>query len=173
MKYILVIFFSVILLSCNKPAPKSGNKYPDIKSFFEKEAQRLSSVKRPVVKTVSRNGNRETTNAAHLNWTNEFNLFIESDINKPAWKDSYRVSQTGDLTLYKALDSNLRTRSILLKKKPDGTIRYVEIFNKTVNSLYQSSEHLTYLTDSLYYIRKQQNVLLIGNNRYEITGRFR
>ena len=172
MKYIL-IFFAITLISCNQPITKSGKRYPDIKSFFEKEALRLSSIKKHVEKTVSRNGNKETKNIGNLNWLNEFNLFIESDINKPAWKEFYQISQKHDLTIYNALDSSLRTRYIIIKKKSDGTIKYVEIFNKTANSLYQSSEHLAYLTDSICSIKKQQNVILLGNNQYQIISRIK
>ncbi len=170
MKYILILFFSIILVSCDDPIPKSNKKYFDIKSFFEREAQRLSSIKKGVEKTVSRNGYKETRKFNSLNWMNEFNLFIESDINKPAWKDRYQISQKNNFTIYMALDSNLRTRYILIKRKTNGTIDYIEILNKTINSLYQSSEQLTYLVDSVYYIKKQQNVRLIGNNEYEIIG---
>ncbi len=171
MKNISIAFFTIVLIACNKPIPKSGNKYLDIKSFFEKEARRLSSLEKSVTKTVSRNGNKETKNLNNLNWINEFNLFIESDINKPAWKDSYQISQKNNILIYKALDSNLRTQHMLIKRKSDRNIGYIEIVNKTSNSLYQSSEHLTYLADSVYSIKKQQNISLIGNNKYEIMGR--
>jgi hypothetical protein len=98
-------------------------------------------------------------------------MFTESDINKPAWRDSYRVVEDSGRISYRALDSNLRTRSIVIKKDIAGKPTQIDIINKTHNLLYQSREHLRYVPDSIYSIDKKQHVILIGDNHYLVSGR--
>ncbi|HYK76271.1 MAG TPA: hypothetical protein VEV16_04785 [Daejeonella sp.] len=173
MKYTYLFLISIIFYSCTAPSVKPAASYIDLKSFFQSEAQRLSKLNKPVEKTVSRNQVSQTKKLTGIDWANELTLFTESDINKPAWRDSYKtIHKPGEL-IYLALDSNLRTRKIRIKENENGRIQEVEILNYTKNQLYSSKEHLIYITDSLYRIDKQQHVLLLGDNRYEISGKIK
>jgi hypothetical protein len=126
-----------------------------------------------VDKTVSRNSVSENRENISPNWDAEFSMFAESDINKPAWTDSYTVRTDSSGTSYTAIDNKLRTRSIRLKKNKSGSIIEVAVVNLTKNYLYSSSEELLYIPDSLYRILKKQDVILLGNNSYEISGIFK
>lgn len=167
---VLAVLLMVILASCAEPAKKPAGKYTDIKGFFESEASRLRKKRAIVDKTVRRNEVSETKHGLSVNWKNELALFIESDINKPAWHDSYKVTGDSSSISYIALDNDLRTRSIEIHKGPDGRLLEISIINETKNNLYKSFESLKYITDSTYMINKTQDVLLLGNNRYTITG---
>ncbi len=145
----------------------------DLKGFFEQEAIRLSKTSATVEKTVSRNGISESKKDISPDWNIELSLFTESDINKPAWKDSYRISKDSTGTSYIALDNKLRTRSIRIRKNRQGDLSELVIFNRIANNLYSSTEELKYIPDSLYRIIKTQDVILLGNNNYEISGIFR
>ena len=162
----------LMLVSCAKPEEKAVTKYLDIKGFFESEVQRLTKSNLLVDKTVTRNEISETRTGKSINWKNELGLFTESDINKPAWRDSYKITEDSREVIYTALDSNMRTRTIHAKKDTHGGLRHISIINQTKNNLYQSSEHLTYIPDSIYKIDKSQHVMLLGSNRYQITGVF-
>jgi hypothetical protein len=166
----IIVLCMLILVSCAKPEQKTPNRYLDLRKLFETEASRLAKLDPKVNKTVSRNQVSETKKDISIDWKNELSLFMESDINKPAWRDSYRIDESKTDLLYTALDSNLRTRSIHIKKNLNGKLMHVFIVNKTHNNLYQSSEELSYIPDSMYHIVKQQHVILLGDNRYEITG---
>ena len=146
--------------------------YFDLKGYFINDTARLNHSNIPVDKTVTHNGIAETKTVHIDNWGRELDLFIASDINKPAWKNSYSVTTTGDFLIYKAKDPDLKTREVMIKKDRQK-VKWILIFNYTKNALYQTTEKLTYFPDSLYLIQKKQQVRLIGTNIYTIKGVFK
>jgi hypothetical protein len=165
-------FLCFVFLSCNETEEVRVNKFRDIRGFFSEEAKRLEKQKTIVNKTVRRNGIFEKKNNISPVWDTELSLFSESDINKPAWRDSYRVHIDSTGTSYTALDNKLRTRSIRIKKNKMDKLIELTVVNRTSNYLYSSSEELLYIPDSLYRIIKIQDVVLLGKNSYEINGIF-
>lgn len=172
MKYTLVLLFLVIS-ACSQPEEEiKRNTYADLKGFFDAEASRLVKSDPLIKKTVARNDVSETRELKGIDWKTELSLFAESDINKPAWKDSYKVTNLPGRVSYKATDSSLRTREISINKDSKGKITKVTILNQSNNMLYSTTEQLMYIPDSLYQISKKQQVIVIGDNRYYINGEF-
>jgi virulence-associated protein VapD len=171
MRFSAFFLLGLWLSSCAEPDVKSTQKhYTDIKGFVESEVNRLSKSNIRVNKTVVQNGISESLSNIAVNWKNELALFSESDINKSAWKDSYKVIEKKESTEYHALDSNLRTKLITIRYNKNKETVYLEIKNQTNNSLYKTNETLTYIPDSAYTVIKDQKVLFLGKNRYEIKG---
>jgi hypothetical protein len=166
------LYFIVILPAC-KPAiqQNAGLKYFDVKGFFEKESVRLTKLNPLIVKSVYHNGATESKKVHIDNWGTELGLFSGSDINRPAWKDSYNVIAEGNILMYKTKDTLLNTREILIKQV-NGRVEYMLIYNHSKNLLYTNDEVLTYFPDSLYQINKIQSVRLLGTNKYQIKGFF-
>lgn len=147
--------------------------YFDIKGFFEQEAARLSKNSTPILKEIARNQeNTESKKITIKDWQKELSLFIESDINKPAWTSSYDIIDAGDSIVYTTSDPDLRTKKIVVKKEGEK-IASIAIHNEVTNQLYTSQEELYYAPDSLYQIEKEQDVRIIGTNHYLITGSFK
>jgi hypothetical protein len=144
-------------------------KYFDLKGFFTADAARLNKLNKPVVKTVIHNGVTQNKKVRIGDWERELDLFIGSDINRPAWKDSYTVTVSGDITIYRAKDPKLKMRQMDIKWDKDK-VRWFLIFNRIKNLLYETTEKLTYFPDSLYSIEKYQHVKLMGNNTYTVQG---
>ncbi|MDO8991853.1 hypothetical protein [Daejeonella sp.] len=149
---------------------KTKTVFFDIKGFFEAEVKRLTSKKSTVNKSVRQNDQAEIKKNLSVDWDNELALFIASDIIKPAWKDSYKISGNSLHFNYIAIDTNLRTRSVEIKKDQQGRAVFFKIKNLTRSKLYESSEELTYIPDSIYTINKSQSVRFLGNNTYQISG---
>lgn len=174
-RYLAILGFILLqaLHSCkgDSHAGADTGKFFDIKGYFQADSLRLSKLNPLVTKTVVHNTDTETKKLHIENWGNELRLFIESDINKPAWKASYTVQDDSDFLIYKAKDPSLRTRDIIIKKM-GGKIKWILIFNHSTNALYESEEKLSYYPDSLYEIRKLQKVKLMGLEKYTITGAF-
>ncbi|WP_207423599.1 hypothetical protein [Desertivirga brevis] len=161
----------LLIAGCSNKQEASGVKsYFDISGFFSSEAASLHNEGATVLKTVIQNGKTEQKNITNINWKTELELFSNSDINKPAWDKSYKVSTTPYSTEYKALDAKLRTRKIRIEKKADGKAKHIYIQNEVNNMLYSTTEELHYYPDSLYEIQKSQTVLILGDNNYKITG---
>src|SRR5690606_26910907 len=164
-------------LSCtssdNASLPKKANPYFSLKDFFVNETSRLVKLAPVVEKTVSRNGASEKKQVQIDNWKNELALFIDSDINKPAWQNSYRIDSTEHSLRYTCIDPELRTQKITIDKYESGLVRHIAITNRAGNMLYQTAEQLDYYPDSLYQISKQQQVRFIGDSQYSISGRLK
>ncbi|RYE36151.1 MAG: hypothetical protein EOP42_04405 [Sphingobacteriaceae bacterium] len=160
------------LASCKPDIRQNETSYFNLNSYFNAEAKKLKEANFEVIKTVSRNGETETKKLKIENWPQELSLFSESDINKPSWKNSYKTTTSGDVTIYKALEPDLKTQEIIIKKHNQQII-YLMIFNVANNKLFQSKEKLTYYPDSLYIIRRKQHVRFLGTNDYLIEGKMK
>lgn len=166
--FILLLIFNS---SCsNREEMKTKTAFFDIKGFFESEVKRLTNKKSTVNKSVRQNDQSEIKKNLSVDWEDELALFIASDINKPAWKDSYKISGDSVHFNYLAIDTNLRTRSIEIKKDKHGRAVFFKIKNMTRSKLYESLEELTYVPDSIYTINKDQSVRFLGKNTYQISG---
>jgi len=172
----LAVFFS----ACKPDARDNGHlKYFDLKDYFIKDSARLTKENKIVFKTVTHNGVSESKKVHIANWGGELNLFKDADINKPAWKDSYKIIDEDSILVYRAKKPNsMKVREILINKTKEK-IKWILIYNKTpentwlglkIPSLYQTSERLIYFPDSLYIIERVQRVKLIGTNVYKIRG---
>ncbi len=167
----LSILFLIFISSCSNPEEmKTKTAFFDIKGFFETEVKRLTNKKSTVNKSVRQNEQSEIKKNLSVDWNNELALFIASDINKPAWKDSYTISGDSVHFSYVAIDTNLRTISVEIKKDLQGRPVFFKIKNMTRSRLYESSEELTYIPDSIYTINKNQSVRFLGKNTYQISG---
>ena len=165
---LLCIFFSF----CSEPEVKSSQiNYVDLKGIIEAEILKLKRAKARVNKTVMHNGQSESLSNIEVKWEDELALFNESDINKSAWQNRYRVIEKTGITEFQAIDSNLRTKVIVVRYNQNKEPVYIHIKNQTNNSLYQTSEILSFIPDSIYTIIKDQKVILLGKNRFEITGK--
>jgi hypothetical protein len=148
----------------------------DLKKYFASESIRLAKTKPLITKTAVNNSIKETKKVSMPNWNDELSLFSESDINKPAWKASYKVSTSEGITTYTAIDPDVKTRYIILKKQQDK-VKLILIYNYTKTTLfgkalYWTTEHLSYIPDSIYTIQKEQYIRTLGRNKYFIKGLF-
>ena len=158
--------------SGSESAPVSAGPYFSLTDYFNREADRLQQGNPEIVKTVSKNGEQETKNIRVSDWQREFALFIDADINKPAWRNSYRIDSAGTSITYTSTDSSLRTRRIRVEKSAEGTVKHIRVINRAHNMLYHTHEQLDYHADSLYRIVKNQDVRVIGQSHYTVTGRW-
>jgi hypothetical protein len=156
------------LLPACKPEIKNNGGF-DLTGYLKKDAARLNKLNRPVNKTVTHNGVTETKTVHIADWNSELGLFIDADINKPAFKNSYQVIAEDSLLVYKAKEKDLKVRELIIKRA-GGNIKYILIYNKVENQLYKTTQKLTYFPDSVYRLETVQHVKLLGTNTYIIEG---
>jgi len=167
MVMIWAIVLSVLLPAC-KPEIKNNGAF-DLKGYLTKDTARLNRQKPAVFKTVTHNGTTESKTVKIDDWGRELGLFIDADINKTAWKNSYSAIDEDGLLVYKAKDKDLKVRELIIKRDKQKVI-YILIYNKIENLLYKTTQKLTYFPDSVYMIETNQHVKLMGNNFYRIKG---
>jgi hypothetical protein len=170
----LIFLFAIVstLFPSCKPDNAGEGTAPnhfDLAGYFNADTARLTKRNLFITKTVTHNGVTETKKVHIKNWGLELNLFIQSDINKPAWQNSYNVDSSAVSIIYRAKDPDLKTQLIVINKST-GKIKWIMIYNRTRNHLYQSTENLSYFPDSLYIIKKYQEVRFLGANNYTIKG---
>jgi len=169
--FVAGIIFTGLVVSCKPDIKETGAaiSYFDLKGFIKTTAAQLTRLNRPVLKTMVHNGFSESKKVHIDNWERELSLFSGSDINKPAWKDSYDVHTTANAIFYKAKFPELETKEITINKNGDK-VKWILIINHTKNLLYETKEKLTLVPDSMYRIEKTQHVRLLGTNTYDIKG---
>jgi hypothetical protein len=171
------LYWVFILLIAFLPSCKPDNlqddagapKYFDLEGYFKADAARLTKLNHPVLKTVIHNGDTQTKTVHINNWDAELSLFIQSDINKPAWRDSYSIVNSCNTIIYQTKDPELTTKEIVITKQ-GNKVKWIMIVNSTKNILYTTTEKLSYFPDSLYNIYKNQKVRLLKANNYRISG---
>ena len=169
LKALLII---TLFSSCFSKAKetKQSKFYFDLKGYFSNLATTLNQENPEINKTVSKNDLKENKRIKIPNWNEELALFIEADINKPAWKDSYTIDSSATKITYKSNDADLKTQKIEISLS-NGKPTRIHIETSADNLLYQTKENLDFYPDSLYRIQKKQNVILLGENNYQIIGK--
>ncbi|QEK50584.1 hypothetical protein FYC62_02055 [Pedobacter aquae] len=170
---IIFIISALCLTACSFSSEKKEQavNYYNLQKYFSEEAARLNKIKPGINKTVKHNHDSETQNIKVEDWIKELALFVESDINKVAWKNSYQKDSTSTSITYTAKEENLRTRKIIILLKGNKPSK-ISITNQTKNNLYYTKEELIYIPDSLYQIEKFQDVKVLGINNYQVKGVF-
>lgn len=169
--FAIVGIITLLGTACKPDIKETGAalKYFDLKGYFNNDIIRLTKRNSPVTKTVTHNGITESKQVHINNWSAELDLFVGSDINRPAWKDSYTITSSNNFLIYKAKFPDLKMRQMVIKKE-NGRVKWILIFNRTQNILYKTTEKLSYFPDSLYIIEKDQKVRLMGFNTYKVQG---
>lgn len=170
-----ILIISFLILGCTPNSKKDEARkiyYFDLKSYFQNLTDSLNKKQQTILKTVSKNGVKEQKKIKVTDWKNEFALFVDADINKSAWKDSYTKDSTANKIVYKAKDEDLKTRSISIILD-GGEIKQIVVKTKVDNLLYHGEETLTYHDEVFYQIKKHQKVILLGLNDYLIEGKFK
>lgn len=161
------------LQACKPDIKETGGQmaFFDLKGYFKADSARLTQLHPLVNKLVKHNDEAQKQQVHIGNWGEELSLFTQSDINKPAWRESYQVETSPGLVRYTAKDPKLITRRIVIHTDTiTKKVKWILINNYTKNLLYTSAEKLSYFPDSLYQIDKKQIIRLVGTNRYSVKG---
>lgn len=170
-KYALL--FAGFLLSCGTPEQEQRStklEYFDLKGYFGKEAASLSRRANTVDKTVIVNDSAERKQVKITNWDKELSAFVDADINKAAWKGAFNTSTNKAGLLYTSTNEKVPVKRLQIFKNSEAITGIVIVLENS-NYLYRSSDTLRYYPDSLYEIKKSQQIKLMSPKRYQITGR--
>lgn len=172
-----LLLFSILLffISCNDSADKKQKNdltYFDVKGYFDKEAARLNKANPLINKVVNVNGAEESKRTKIADWNKELTLFSDADINRASWKGLFQLKKSEDQELYTSDNEKVPVKELLVFYK-NNRVHGFKILIKNTNTLYTSVDTLTYYPDSLYQIKKMQNIKLLSEKSYTITGSFK
>jgi hypothetical protein len=171
-----ILLFCILLffISCSDSADKKQKNdltYFDVKGYFEKEATRLTKTNPLIKKAVNVNGEGESKSMKISDWKKELALFSDADINRASWKGLFQLKKSQDQERYTSNNEKVPVKELLVFYKKNKVSGF-KILIKNTNSLYTSIDTLTYYPDSLYQIKKMQNIKLLSEKSYTITGTF-
>lgn len=124
----------------------------DLETYFAEEAKGLEIEKPKGIKIVRFRKHSDTLRfeaGSGLDFEEELQPFMASDINRPAWQNKYRVDTLpskrfdGISVRYTALDKKLKTKKIELSIEK-GHIRQVQIENQIQSVIAYSIQKLRY-----------------------------
>ncbi|MFA4871270.1 MAG: hypothetical protein WC623_23930 [Pedobacter sp.] len=170
---LLIPVILLVFSGCN-PAEKSQKNdlsYFDLKGYFEKEALRLNKRNPVFTKTVMVNKSSETKKIQIRDWEKELSVFSEADINRSAWKGLFHIEKNMEQEVYTSDDKKVPVKEVLITKRGEK-VQGIKILMRTNNMLYSSADTLSYYPDSLYQIKKKQEIRLLSEKNYIITGKF-
>ncbi|SEJ63473.1 hypothetical protein SAMN04487995_5627 [Dyadobacter koreensis] len=141
------IVFLFFLMGCDQPEEKAVDKkmYYDLKGFIETQITFLSEQKPTVNKILTVAGKNESRSTKEVDWKKELELFIQADINKPAYSKSFEVTKPDSLTSTFTLktDENIPVKSVTVRlDKITGNPVLIKALLKSENKLYQSEKNI-------------------------------
>ncbi|MEM6298889.1 MAG: hypothetical protein AAF740_09405 [Bacteroidota bacterium] len=179
MKKSFFVFFAIVSLwGCQEGDPTiiqaSEKPYFDLRGLIENEQTRLQTQNPSVEKIVIHNGKQEKQTLQIKNWSQELQLFLEADINKPVLRDSYETQQTDNKTTYSAKEDDLMVQKMEITKTAESTDIF--ILYRMESRVFEVFQELRLGLDTQnqinsYRIEEKQNLILQGQEQYVIEGK--
>ena len=166
-KLVFAFLAAFVLFGCDegKTDEKNEKNYYDLRGFVENQIVYLKEKKPKIIKTAKLDGETQTVESAEIDWDKELGLFLQADINKPSYAQSYDVVRKDSATI-----------EYRLKQNADLPVRYLKI---VVDTLIKSPVRVTAVIQSQNRIyQSEKNIELTcsrkGNlpqiSSYSVTG---
>lgn len=156
---------------------EDDKKFYNLKAYFDNQINKLNARNQNVRKTITKDGRSEVIEVKTLNWVEELEVFKESDINKPAWRDAYITDtvylQKSTVISHDALNADNPVQHLVVTLDPKtGSCLRVSIDKHTDNFLYNSRQKLFYSAGEGYRIKGSLKVDYLFESEYEVDAEF-
>ncbi len=164
------------ITSCQTPAAQQHEPdvYYNVKGFVQEQIQLLSQQKPTVSKSMMVGDQREQRTTHEVNWQKELELFVQADINKPAYRASYSIGRPDSLTYEYTLKSeeDLPVRHLkVVLDRPSGKPALIEATILSENKLYESEKNLLLRSASQGGAWRVQSYRIQGFQELAISSR--
>lgn len=171
----------MLFVSCKKDPTEvyyeNERYYYDLPTFINKQIGNLQKKGQWVRKHVSKDGHEHIIERGDIDWKEELDLFLESDINRPAWRGEFRVD-TIDLEreyviTYKTENKQIPVQNVVITiDKDTRQCLKVTVDRRSKNFLYQSDQSLYYTTGEGYMMKGKLSVSYLFDSEYSIESEF-
>jgi hypothetical protein len=168
----------IILCSCGELTKTEQEKMPyfDLKGFVIMEAEKLEGSEVILISRVQGAENREDKILTQSQWLEQFDTFIQSDINKPSYYLSYDTKVKNNVLTHSLFeDENEKVKEIKITyiddKVVSATLKSSEenLFYSTttfaelyMNNLTQKVDHYSIETTQKIWFLKASNLKIMG-----------
>jgi hypothetical protein len=174
----------LFMISCDSSEPKNVEvkAYYDLRGFVNGEIEIMSRLKPLVTKKLQTDGKSDNRSTKEIDWKKELELFIQADINKPAYGKSYSIMRPDSLTYEYKLKAGetlpvqwLKIRIDHISGKPD----MIHALLLSKNKLYKSEKNVElrcamsagqWMITS-YEIKGFQQLLVLDPKQFEVVGK--
>ena len=138
---VLILFMTII--SCNSESKvEQTKKYFDLKGLIERQIKTLNTQKPTVQKSIIMADTSENQLIKTIDWAKELELFIQADLNKPAFVQSYQVDSSSMGVKYTLKETEkLPVKYLNVNRLGEDGIS-IEAYINTNNYLYETERHL-------------------------------
>lgn len=157
-----ILLISLFFVSCKQENQVTNKKYFDLKGFSESIIKELE-IKKPEVTKVWQIGNlKETNSTFDVDWNKELSLFVDADLNKRAFINSYIINETSKGVYYKLKPTeSLLVKSMAVENLEEMDSKLIRIETSTSNYLFKTNSKILMKTKngklheySVYSIQK-------------------
>lgn len=164
---IVALLFLSLLASCTKEessddAPKT---YYDLKGFIENQIVDLNNKKPEITKTAGLGNKQEVSKTRDVDWKKELELFVQADINKSSYRQSYEILHNGPLHYEYKLKAGNDLPVQYVNIEVDSALKqplHVEATIRSKNKIYESEKKI------VLHSAKRDN--LLGVTGYSVSG---
>ncbi len=176
--YILIV---ILLGSCSKDPAEAYYEdqrfYYDLPSFIVKQANNLNKKQQWVRKHVTKDGHSHIIERGNISWQEELDAFIESDINRPAWRGEFKVDTISlervYVITYKTENEQIPVKNLVVTiDKDTRQCLQVTVDRSTDNFLYSSDQSLFFTTGEGYMMKGKLSVSFLFDSEYSIESEF-
>jgi hypothetical protein len=151
--------------------------YYDIPSFIVEQANKLDVKGQWVRKHVTKDGHSHIIERGNIAWQEELDAFIESDINRPAWRGEFKVDTISlervDVVTYKTENKQIPVKNVVVTiDKDTRQCLQVTVDRVTDNFLYSSNQSLFFTTGEGYMMKGKLSVSFLFDSEYSIESEF-
>lgn len=175
-KLTALVFVSTLFFACSESKNEVRNKvYFDLPNYFKKEAQSLNDKKSGILKTLIKDGKKETLQSDSLDWHAELQPFIAVDLNKSAWIGKFEMDSaiTNDSTkwvVYKCSEENIPIKMVYFEYL-NSKINYIIIENQTNNIAFSKYAKLIYHFGHAIHIENELKIRFAGDVNFQMDSK--
>ena len=172
-----IILIAIVLLvtACAEESTNITKKYFDLSAVIQSQIKILNKKKPSFIKTVWNENTPETKTIIIQDWAKEFELFLQADLNKPAYLNSYDVVETDTLLNYHLKNTESLPVKSLTIHKVNGKFESIEATVQNKNYLYESNKqirlHLAGGQVDSYFINGTQQLVFGDKKVFKIEAK--
>lgn len=180
-RWFYILSICVVFSSCDKDPAEAYYEdqrfYYDLPSFIQKQIGNLKEKGQRIRKLVKKDGHSHIIEKGNINWEEELGLFLESDINRPAWRGEFKVDtiklEREYVVTYKTENKEIPVRNVVITiDRKTGQCLKVTVDRRTENFLYSSDQSLYFTTGEGYMMKGKLSVNYLFDSEYSIESEF-
>ena len=181
MNRFVLIASLTFLCSCSKdPAEvyyENERYYYDLPAFISKQIANLKTKKQWVRKKVTKDGHSHIIERDDIDWNEELDVFMESDINRPAWRGEFKIDSISlervYVITYKTENEEIPVKNVVITiDKDTKQCLQISVDRRTENFLYSSDQNLFFTTGEGYMMKGKLSVSYLFDSEYSIESEF-